>query len=320
MGALYWPVPFAQAALAAAAADGYRQSGMNLTLEQLNQAGKPEFVQAVGQVYENSPWVAERALARRPFATVAALFDAMAAAVASASDEEKLALIRSHPDLAGRAARADDLTESSREEQGALGLNRLSPAEYDRFEKLNEAYARKFGFPFVICVRRQTRDALLDAFESRLSNDPKQERATALKEIDLIARLRLAQFVKDGAIDGIYGRLSTHVLDTHGGRPAAGVRIELHEIGASASARLAETVTNADGRTDEPLISGTPLRVGRYELRFHIGDYFAGRAAALPQPAFLDVVPVRFAIAEPEGHYHVPLLVTPWSYSTYRGS
>jgi 2-oxo-4-hydroxy-4-carboxy-5-ureidoimidazoline decarboxylase len=116
------------------------------------------------------------------------------------------------------------------------------------------------------------------------------------------------------------GRLSTHVLDTHAGRPAEGVRIELYEIGASATALLTEAVTNADGRTDAPLSSGAPLRVGRYELRFHIGAYFAKRNLALPEPAFLDVVPVRFAIAEPEAHYHVPLLVTPWSYSTYRGS
>jgi 2-oxo-4-hydroxy-4-carboxy-5-ureidoimidazoline decarboxylase len=309
-----------QAAVAAARLEGYRQLDMTVSFEQLNQAGKPEFVRALGEVYENSPWVAERAFARRPFANLAALFDAMAAAVAAASDDEKLELVRSHPDLAGRAALADDLTPSSRVEQGALGLNQLSPSEYDRFEKLNETYSEKFGFPFVICVRRQTRDALLAEFERRLKNTPAQELAAALKEIDMIARLRLVQFVKDGEIEGINGRLSTHVLDTHAGRPAKGVRVELFEIGASAWSLLVGAVTNADGRTDEPLISGTPLRVGLYEMHFHVGEYFAGQNASLPQPAFLGVVPVRFAIAEPEGHYHVPLLVTPWSYTTYRGS
>ena len=109
------------------------------------------------------------------------------------------------------------------------------------------------------------------------------------------------------------GRLSTHVLDTVTGRPAPGVRIALHEIGDSARALLKETVTNADGRTDAPLIAGEPLRIGTYELTFHMGDYFGGAG-------FLDIVPIRFSIAEPEGHYHVPLLVTPWSYTTYRGS
>lgn len=300
--------------------DAIATAAMPLTLDELNEADKAAFVAALGEVYENSPWVAERAFARRPFATVAALIDAMAEAVAAASRDEKLALVRGHPDLAGKAARTGDLTRTSRAEQGALGLDRLSNAEYARFQRLNEAYASKFGFPFVICVRRQSRDAILDAFEARCRNHADAELATALAEIDLIARLRIGQFVKGPGMAKTDGRLSTHVLDTHSGRPAAGVRVELYEIAASASSLLAEAVTNADGRTDTPLLSGGPLRVGRYELRFHVGDYFAKGGANLPKPAFLDVVPVRFAIAEPEGHYHVPLLVTPWSYSTYRGS
>jgi 2-oxo-4-hydroxy-4-carboxy-5-ureidoimidazoline decarboxylase len=109
------------------------------------------------------------------------------------------------------------------------------------------------------------------------------------------------------------GRLSTHVLDTDKGRPASGVRIALHEIGGSARALLKKAITNADGRTDAPLIAGEPLRIGTYELTFHMGEFFGGTG-------FLDIVPIRFSIAEPEGHYHVPLLVTPWSYTTYRGS
>jgi len=104
------------------------------------------------------------------------------------------------------------------------------------------------------------------------------------------------------------------VLDTAAGRPAQGVKIELHEIGASARSLLCAAVTNADGRTDAPLIAGEPLRIGAYELSFHVGGYFGH------DRAFFGVVPIRFSIAEPEGHYHVPLLVTPWSYTTYRGS
>ena len=92
------------------------------------------------------------------------------------------------------------------------------------------------------------------------------------------------------------------------------------ECGARALDLLADRVTNADGRTEAPLLGGAPLRIGHYQLEFHIGAYFAARGAAASEPPFLDVVPVRFAIAEPEGHYHVPLLVSPWSYSTYRGS
>jgi 5-hydroxyisourate hydrolase len=116
------------------------------------------------------------------------------------------------------------------------------------------------------------------------------------------------------------GRLSTHVLDTVHGGPARGVRIELFAIEGENSRRLAEATTNADGRPDAPLLIGDGFRPGLYEIRFHMGDYFRGRGVAVPDPAFLDVVPVRFGIAEPGAHYHVPLLASPWSYSTYRGS
>jgi 5-hydroxyisourate hydrolase len=116
------------------------------------------------------------------------------------------------------------------------------------------------------------------------------------------------------------GRLSTHVLDTSIGRPAAGVRILLHRIDAQYRVQLVDTLTNADGRTDKPLLTGDELEAARYELEFHAGDYFRERGVALSDPAFVDVVPIRFGIADVAGHYHVPLLMTPWSYSTYRGS
>ncbi|HEV7368494.1 hydroxyisourate hydrolase [Arenibaculum sp.] len=117
------------------------------------------------------------------------------------------------------------------------------------------------------------------------------------------------------------GRLTTHVLDTAHGRPAGGLRIELHAVGTDGATRLVKTVTtNADGRTDEPLLQGGDLAAGVFELRFHAGDHFRRLGVALPVPAFIDLVPIRFGIADPDGHYHVPLLVGPWSYSTYRGS
>lgn len=116
-------------------------------------------------------------------------------------------------------------------------------------------------------------------------------------------------------------RLSTHVLDTMNGRPAAGVRIALYRLGdGEARSLVKEVVTNADGRTDAPLLAGDDYKPGQYELVFRIGDYFRSTGVTLPQPAFLDVVPLRFGISEADGHYHVPLLASPWSYSTYRGS
>jgi 5-hydroxyisourate hydrolase len=116
------------------------------------------------------------------------------------------------------------------------------------------------------------------------------------------------------------GKLSTHVLDTARGCPAGGVRIDLARIDGSQRVELKTVFTNADGRTDQPLLDTHELDVGRYELTFHVGDYFREAGIALASPAFLDTVPLRFAVSDPQAGYHVPLLVSPWSYSTYRGS
>jgi len=117
------------------------------------------------------------------------------------------------------------------------------------------------------------------------------------------------------------GRLSTHVLDIQSGMPAAGVAADLLEIRTDGSARLVKSVrTNADGRTDQPLLAGAEMSAGVFELRFHAGDYFRAKGEALPEPPFIDIVPIRFGVADVNVHYHVPLLVSPWAYSTYRGS
>jgi 5-hydroxyisourate hydrolase len=116
------------------------------------------------------------------------------------------------------------------------------------------------------------------------------------------------------------GRLSTHVLDTVNGKPARGVAIELFAIEGGQRRSVLRTATNADGRTDAPLMIGDAFRTGTFELVFEVGAYFSSFGTATADPPFLDIVPIRFTIAEPDGHYHVPLLVSPWSYSTYRGS
>ncbi len=115
------------------------------------------------------------------------------------------------------------------------------------------------------------------------------------------------------------GRLTTHVLDTASGKPAAGLKIELFAAGGDPRL-LKAAVTNGDGRTEGALLDGPELKAGLYELRFHAGEYLRGSGIKLPDPAFLEVIPVRFGIAEPQGHYHVPLLLSPYGYSTYRGS
>ena len=116
------------------------------------------------------------------------------------------------------------------------------------------------------------------------------------------------------------GRLSTHVLDTMRGVGARGVRIEVHRIDAGIRERVASSSTNAQGRTDAPLLEGDSLIAGVYELTFHVGSYFAQANVALPSPPFLDEVVIRIGLADPSADYHVPLLVSPYGYSTYRGT
>ncbi|MEJ1964098.1 MAG: hydroxyisourate hydrolase [Gammaproteobacteria bacterium] len=115
-------------------------------------------------------------------------------------------------------------------------------------------------------------------------------------------------------------RLTTHVLDIAAGVPAAGMRVELHDADVSPPRLLAAATTNADGRCDRPLLEGDAFKVGRYSLTFHVAEYFMQAGAKLTEPAFLQDVVVQFGVASVEQNYHVPLLVSPWSYSTYRGS
>jgi 5-hydroxyisourate hydrolase len=117
------------------------------------------------------------------------------------------------------------------------------------------------------------------------------------------------------------GRLTTHILDTASGKPAAGVTISLFALAANGTATLvSKHVTNADGRCDAPILTGDSMKAGVYELVFEIGAYFRANTVALADPAFLDLIPIRFGLADASAHYHVPLLVSPYGYSTYRGS
>lgn len=116
------------------------------------------------------------------------------------------------------------------------------------------------------------------------------------------------------------GKLTTHVLDTAHGCPAAGMAVRLYRFDAEGPKWLRSLVLNADGRADGPVLDGAAFTAGRYRLVFEVAAYFRARGAALPEPAFLDEVPLDFGIADPDSHYHVPLLASPWAYSTYRGS
>ena len=161
-------------------------------VKELNSLGREEFTQALAPVFEHSPWVAARTANKRPFTDRADLHAALCETVMKASDDEKLCLIRAHPDLVGRSA----LTRESESEQADAGLGELSREEIERFREYNARYREQFGFPFVICARLNKKQAILDAFPIRLQNSCEQEIETALREVFKIADLRLKDLVK----------------------------------------------------------------------------------------------------------------------------
>lgn len=164
-----------------------------MTLAEINAAGRERFVAALGGTFEHSPWVAERAWARRPFESVEALHAAMVAEVAAADPAEQAALLRAHPDLGARARMSD----ASVGEQAGAGLDRLSGADFDRLQRLNDAYRRKFGFPFLFAVRGSTVGDVLEALERRIDAAPEEEFAEALRQVARIAAFRLRDAITD---------------------------------------------------------------------------------------------------------------------------
>ena len=165
------------------------------SIAQLNAMDKTQFVQVLGGVYEHSPWVAERVATQRPFASVEALRAAMRQTVSNAGEAQQIKLVRSHPELAGRAAVRGEMTAASTREQGGAGLAQLTPEEFARLQDLNKRYSEKFGFPFVMAVRGYDRQAIIDALATRLNNDRDTELRTSLEQIDRIAGFRLNDLI-----------------------------------------------------------------------------------------------------------------------------
>lgn len=166
-------------------------AGFPLSIGAVNSMTGEAFVATFGDVAEHSPWVAERAAAARPFADRRAMAEAFLDAILDADPPAKLALVRAHPDLAGRAAIAGDLQPDSRKEQAGAGLDKLTAEEFARFTSLNEAYRAKFGFPFVIAVKGADKHGILRAFSVRIGNDPEAELATAIRQVGNIIVLRI---------------------------------------------------------------------------------------------------------------------------------
>jgi len=285
------------------------------TLDALNTCEPAAFVAAIGEVFEHAPWVA---------AAVAGLHHGLVQAVADKSEDERVALFCGHPELAGEAARSQRMTADSQQEQGTLGLAELDGDSAAQWDELNRRYRDRFGFPFILCIKRHTLASALHVFAQRLAHDRADELEATLQEIGRITRLRLAQRIRDHALPELHGQLTTHVLDIGRGQPAEGLHIELFEVArdgraAPGAPALARFVTDRHGSSERPLLHGQPLRIGRYEMRFHVGDYFRAQGLAQDPWPYLDIVPVVFAIQQSEADYHVPLTITPWAYGTYRG-
>jgi 2-oxo-4-hydroxy-4-carboxy-5-ureidoimidazoline decarboxylase len=166
-----------------------------MKIAELNALDEAGFEARLGHVFEHAPWIARSTAARRPFADPTALHRAMIAVIAAADEAKKLALLRGHPELAGKAAIAGDLTADSRREQRGAGLDQLTAEEYERFHALNDAYKKKFGFPFILAVKGKNKHDILAAFAERLNNTRERELDTALEQVGRIGGFRLADIV-----------------------------------------------------------------------------------------------------------------------------
>lgn len=166
-----------------------------MKLDELNTSSTEDFIEALGGIFEHSPWVAERVAQMRPFASIGQLHAAMTGAVDKAGQIAQLGLIRAHPDLAGKAARQGRLTSSSTSEQKGAGLDRLTDEEFEEFHGLNNAYQSRFGFPFILAVRGHDKHSIMAAFRKRLENNSGEEVLEALRQIAQIARFRLDDLV-----------------------------------------------------------------------------------------------------------------------------
>lgn len=297
------------------------------TVSELLSKPKDDILTMLGGIYEHSSWVAEgfynefvhRKDTSETITSVRDLFQCMSSIVDTSTREQKMDLLCAHPDLCAKIDALKKLTKSSQEEQSNAGLETLTDDERNQFSKMNSEYREKFGFPFILAARNVTKYTVLSAIEGRLKMPIESEFHGALFQVSKIAWMRLLAAFK---VTGQKGFLTCHVLDTANGCPAANMRVQLHRITPKENAGLLkEFKTNDDGRLPGgPALKGDDFLVGKYQWIFFVGDYFARKNTQTCGIPFLDEIPLTFGMDDPEEHYHVPLLVSPWSYSTYRGS
>jgi 2-oxo-4-hydroxy-4-carboxy-5-ureidoimidazoline decarboxylase len=291
------------------------------TIQELMAKPSTDIVDSLKGIYEHSAWVAE-SLVKNDISSIQSITElatAMQQIVDDSSEEQKLALLQAHPDLGAKVAHLQTLTKESQQEQSSAGLHTMNGKEVETFHSQNNQYKDKFQFPFILAVRNASKHTVLSALKGRLPNSYQHEFVAAISQVHKIAWMRLLQIVDTTNSPGF---LTCHVLDTANGCPAANMKITLTKLSEpNAGVIIGEFVTNSDGRLEGgPALKGPTFQVGIYEWTFYAGDYFASKGAYTSGQPFLDVIPIRFGIDNPDDHYHVPLLVSPWSFSTYRGS
>ncbi|KAL3788460.1 hypothetical protein HJC23_011412 [Cyclotella cryptica] len=318
-----------------------------IPLNRLLDLPPAEFLSTLGGIYEKSPWIVEAFYNatlsptldaaviqsnKDAITNVRVLFHSIEKFMRSAEREKQLQLLKSHPDLclkinAAQCEAEQDITQESIHEQRRANLSSLTTEERTTFTTLNNEYKSKFPFPFILAVRNASKYTVLSALRGRVGSTLEEEVECALFQVNKIAWMRLLDIVDSPeGRDGHGGFLTCHVLDTANGIPASGMSIELFRWenggeGASQRRLIGSFVTNDDGRLNGPALAGKAFKEGTYEWNFYVGDYFAKYSSSrISGTPFLDVVPLKFGLDDPTEHYHVPLLVSPWSYSTYRGS
>jgi len=266
-------------------------------------------------VFENAPWVCEAVRHERPFSSLTTLHASLIEKLFDLPEERLLSFLRGHARLSSETLRRGTTPESTHE-QKSVGLDQLDDVTAAQIDQWNITYETRFGFPFILAVRNASLATLLASFERRLHSSPEMERREAIAEISAISWMRLLDRIRPGHTGG----LSTHVLDTVRTRPAAGLKVELWQITQARTKRIASSLTDEGGRVDIEESEGVEIKAGQYEWRFDTSSYFAEHGYPTLSRTYLGNVKIGFAVWNPEEHYHVPLLLTPGSYTIYRGN
>lgn len=286
-----------------------------ISLAALHALSDDAFEAVIAPLFENAPWVTAGLAAARPFASLTVLHAAAMARLHAADDAVQRAFLRGHPTLSPATLR-QGITPDSLAEQRSAGIDAIGGQDAATLDAANAAHLARFGIPFILAARGTSLATILAAMRRRASASPAAEQAEALREVEAISWMRLLDRVEPAGTGGI----STHVLDTVRTRPGAGLEGELWSVAPNVTARcLARFVSDENGRVATMLGDGA-LVAGAYELRLEVAAYLARHGAATLDRSFFSSVSVRFAVMNPEDHFHIPVLLSNGAYTAYRGS